>query len=160
MEISLNCLMNKFPPMLVPFFKCMRNLPRRESPSRLLINQWRSGDAPRIKCHETELHCRRHQSASIKGASNSKFARFRYLLIVPATRLADLPSPLKPLAQDCVHDFLIADRGAVRRNNDRPSESRATFFASWCKRMGYTKHDLQGLNHNSILFLLGFSFAR
>mmetsp|Transcript_4851 Transcript_4851/g.11526 ORF Transcript_4851/g.11526 Transcript_4851/m.11526 type:complete len:423 (-) Transcript_4851:118-1386(-) len=74
--------------------------------------------------------------------------------MVPVEDLSNLPSSFQTAAKDCVSDFLTADRGSVRENNDRAFDSRAEFFERWCSRLGLTQHYLQKLTDRQCLFVL------
>ena len=56
--------------------------------------------------------------------------------------------------QNCVSNFITADRGSVRTHNDRTFDARARYFTDWCTRMGLSEHHLQKLDDGGCILLL------
>eukprot|EP00980_Cylindrotheca_fusiformis_P015795 scaffold4591_cov88-Cylindrotheca_fusiformis.AAC.1 len=74
--------------------------------------------------------------------------------MLPAATLSNLPSAFQASANSCLQNFIAADRGHVRANNDRAFDARATFFANWCAARGFNKHYFRQLTDDDCILVL------
>ena len=79
--------------------------------------------------------------------------------MVPTGEVSNLPPAFRASYDNCVRDFVTADRGQVRANNDKTFDSRAEVFTDWCTDMEFSEHDLRQLDDRQCLMVLG-TFVR
>jgi hypothetical protein len=71
----------------------------------------------------------------------------RYLTMLPAADLSDLPSPARAAVQFGRAHFLGSDRGHVRVSNDSSIDSPVRYFASWLAAVGFNQQSAHNISN-------------
>jgi hypothetical protein len=98
-----------------------------------------SSSKPRL----AHTHCRGRQSGSgypeLIGEWSNIIVGARYLTMLPAADLSDLPSPAQAAVQFGRAHYLGSDRGHVRASNDLSINTQVRHFASWLAAVGFNQ---------------------
>jgi hypothetical protein len=139
---------------------CRSQPPPSCAPPRPCLS--RSSHAPSLSpivsttAHSTHQRGDKHsRRRSLETLNRRTVLGLRYSRCLPYARhVQALPSPARATYESFRSHFLGADRGGVRKNNDRTFEARATHFATWRGTQGYDDVSVTSITPGQVFPLL------
>ena len=134
--------------------------PRSSSTASCSYNIYHvSHDQSSSHTRSAKTHSRRRQLRSGHSEPlrewSSTVVGARYLTMLPASTMPDLPSPARAAIAFGRANFLGANRGHVRESNDTSIDSRLRHFAGWLDTVGFNQQSARRINNDLAIDLIG-----